>query len=190
MSWKSHIQNVAKCCFIRIRAIYAIRKYFNSSQLKQLCESFVLSVINYMIPVYGTASGESLRLLCRIIRTVARLTLNVKKHDPISQRMYSDLKWLLPVDLCHFKSLCLMYKLVGGENVDMFDYYFRRTSSARRINNFMCGYYPKKEVGRNVFHYRVIKLWNELPDEVKSSKSFSIFKKQLRMTLLSKYMSV
>jgi len=62
LTWKDHIENTAKICFMRIRTLYAIRESFTASQLQTLCQSFIMSIINYMLTVVGSTNVKYLCL--------------------------------------------------------------------------------------------------------------------------------
>lgn len=186
LSWSHHVGAVAKTCYIRIRALYTIRQYLSSHQLQQLCQCFVLSIVNYMIHVYGVATDTVLNCVNKVVRTLARLVLNVKKFDPIAEKMYSELNWLLPVDACAYKSICNVFKLGKINNTDYFSEYFRKTGSERR-DDFVSHFRPRNEIGRKVFQHRAMTLWNELPSEVKKIDSYNVFRNKVKQHIISKF---
>lgn len=188
LSWKYHIEKVSKCCFIRIRALYTIRKYLTLEQLTSIGQSYVLSICNYMVSVYGTTKNIFLKVISKVTRRLARLVLQVKKFDPVAKRMYDELEWLLPVDLCNFKTLCTTFMLYKNRSVELFKDYFYGSSLSRRKYDLCYTFYPKKETGKRAFHYRSIYLWNELPNEIKSVESYNVFKKRVKSWLLRKYL--
>ncbi|ODM86829.1 putative RNA-directed DNA polymerase from transposon X-element, partial [Orchesella cincta] len=105
LTWSKHIENVTKVCYIRIRALYKIRNCFNKSQLKMLGQSLVLSIMSYMIVVVGTTCDKYLKALDKIVRTLGRMILRVRKFDPVAERIRVDLKLMFPKELFVYRSL-------------------------------------------------------------------------------------
>lgn len=186
MNWTCQIENASKVCFIRLRALYLIRDFFTKDQLKVLCQSFILSIVNYMIVVYGVAKKVNMKILIGVVRTLARLVLRIRKYDPVSQMIVNDLEWLLPIELCEYKTLCLMYKICNNEERSFFTDYFVRTSSQRRPYDYACKLTPKNDIGKNSFEFRAVFLWNRLPVEVKQCESLKQFKKKAKEFLLKR----
>jgi len=112
LTWKNHLTNLVKKCYMRIRVIYSVRFYLTPENLKVLGQSLVLSLIYYMCPVGGLTSQKNLNLVEKVIRSLARLVLNKRKFDTIAEEIATDLKWFFPSDLNQYISLCLMYKIV------------------------------------------------------------------------------
>ncbi len=186
LSWRSHIDNISKLCYIRIRAIYTIRDYLVLDQLKFICQSYVYSMVNYMISVYGMTCSTHLKLITKIVRTLARLVLQVKKFDPVAQRMYNELEWLLPTELCEYKSLCLMYKIIDNPDKTFFSDYFKKAVSFRRVNDYAFSLKVGTNVGKSSFEARMVTLWNKLPSDLKCAASYNIFKIKLKLLMLTK----
>ncbi|ODM89461.1 putative RNA-directed DNA polymerase from transposon X-element [Orchesella cincta] len=117
LTWSKYIENVSKVCYIRIRALYKIRNCFNQSQLKMLGQSLVLSIMSYMIVVVGTTCDKYLKALDKIVRTLGRMILRVRKFDPVAERIRVDLKLMFPKELFVYRSLCTFYRLCNGNTV-------------------------------------------------------------------------
>ncbi|ODM86526.1 putative RNA-directed DNA polymerase from transposon BS, partial [Orchesella cincta] len=124
LNFRTHMDNVARLCYARMRALYTIRAYLNEDQLRILSQSLVYSMINYMVVVYGVTSAVHLKVLKRVVRTLARLVFSLRKYDKVSKKMYEELEWLVPQELCQFNSLCVMFKLSKETKVDAFNEYF------------------------------------------------------------------
>lgn len=188
LTWSRHVENISKACFIRIRALYTIRKYITTKQMQYLCQSYVLSIVNYMIQVYGVASQSCLKIVNKVVRTLARLVLNVRKYDPVLELIYTELEWMLPVDACVLKTLCCFYKIHKLKSVDFFRDYYKDSFSVRR-NNVVSWYKPRSETGKKVFQYRATVVWNELPKSIKDIESYALFKKTVKKHLISKLLT-
>jgi len=155
LTWKNHITNLVKKCYMRIRAIYSVRSYSTPEYLKVLGQSLVLSLIYYMCPVWGLTSQKNLNLVEKVIRSLARLVLNKRKFDTIAEEIATDLKWFFPSDLNQYTSLCLMYKIVTYK-IDYFNDYFTPNSLihpyyTRLRTNLHCTGVPRTNYGTSTF---------------------------------------
>lgn len=193
LSWRYHIDDMAKRAYFRIRSLYTVRQYFTQKSLITIGVAVVISILNYMSCVWGVASQRNLIVAERVIRSLARLVLRKRKFDPVSSDIKLDLNWLFPKDMSIFRTLCIMYKIVKLNNVPFFDGYFCKLSEFHNHmtrgssnNNFRSTMKPRTEFGRNSFNFRGILLWNSLPNDIKDELSYVTFKNKLRTYLLMK----
>ncbi len=184
LTWKDHIGKVSKICFLRIRALYTIKSYLTGEQVKLISQAYVLSVCNYMISIYGSANNKHLFLIKRVVRSLARLVLGLRKYDKVSQKLYEDLEWLLPWDMCAYKTLCNLFILHKNRDVELFNDCFKKCISERRKNDFVCLVRPTKEVGKKVFEFRAVSLWNRLPNDIKEIETVILFKIRVKAWLI------
>ncbi|ODM91737.1 putative RNA-directed DNA polymerase from transposon X-element [Orchesella cincta] len=162
LSWRDHIENTVKICFIRLRTLYSVRDAFNIEQLKTLSQAFILSLINYMLLIVGATNKKYLKMYDRILRGVARMILRVRKFDPIAQKINEDLSgYFCTVDNAH-------------------QYETRRRSKCTYL------FTPKLEIGSRVLQFKAVRLWNRLPEKLRDAQSLAIFSKNLKKYLLDK----
>jgi hypothetical protein len=189
MTWREHIGKLSKICFMRIRALYTIKNYLTSDQIKLISQAYVLSVCNYMVSIYGSANNIHLYLITRVVRSLARLVLGLRKYDRISRKLCEDLEWLLPLDMCAYKTLCNLFILYKNKNVELFKDCFRKCISERRKYDFVCSNKPVNEIGKKVFEFRAVSLWNRLPNDIKSIETITLFKKKLKVWLIRNFLN-
>ena len=67
LRFESHVMNVAKCCFYRLKLLYKIRDLVTEDVRCKLCESLILSKFNYCDVVYGPCLLSTSK---RVIRRV------------------------------------------------------------------------------------------------------------------------
>lgn len=184
MSWRNHIDNCAKICYIRIRALYKIRDMFTIEQLRTLGNALVLSVLNYMLVVTGATNYKYIKIMDKVVRALGRLILRVRKYDSIAEKIKIDLEWMFTSELYQYRILCNMFKICKLDNVPIFKNCFKLTVShhdhnTRGICKYAYTYNPKLEFGKRVFEYKGVQLWNKLPEKIRTIQSYSIFKKEL-----------
>jgi len=194
LTWKPHIDKLAQHCYARIRGLYCIKPFFDQNHLQILSLSMVYSLLNYMIVIWGTANNSCIKVVEKVVRSLARLVLGVKKFEPIAHDICSRLGWLLPKYLYTYFLLINVYKVVKGQLTCFPSYFlpnFALDNYRFRSPNALCrNFFPNTSLGANTFHYEGIKQWNELPFSIKNSISLAAFKSSLKEFLLEKQTSL
>jgi len=88
LSWSSHINNVAKKCYLRICQLYTIKQYVRVEDLQTLGQAIVYSLLHYMNAIWGYSTKKNLKTVKKILRSLAGLIFSKLKYDPVSQLMY------------------------------------------------------------------------------------------------------
>jgi hypothetical protein len=190
LTYEHHINDIAKRAYYRIRCLYTVKHYFSKESMKTIGVAIVMSIINYMSCVWGATSAKYLHVIEKVIRSLGRLVLNIKKYDSVANDISLDLKWFFPTDMCNYRTLCIMFKLIKYDNVPFFTNYFCKISALHNHctrsaeNNFRSTTKPKTEFARNSFNYRGVSLWNDLPISLKDESSYYVFKTKLKEHLL------
>jgi len=188
LTWDSHITNIAKKCYHRIRALYVMKSYLSREYLQTLGQSLVLSLLHYMSAIWGRSTKSNLKTIEKVIRCLSRLVLSKRKYDPISKDIMLDLKWLFPSYLTDFTTLCTTYKIIHYEIPYFKDYYLpnhlMHNHCTRQKSNIYCNFSPKSKYGISTFYYNSVLLWNKLPIELKNSSSYICFKTNLKKFML------
>src|SRR5271156_3711922 len=117
---------------------------------------------------------------------LARLVLGVKKYDRIACLLTKNLGWFLPAQIYSYKLLCLMYKIIKAPRVEFFSDYFIFNNSILNYctsndNNLNMNVIARKNYGFSTFHFKSIVFWNNLPENIKSSTTIQVFKKNLKI---------
>jgi len=107
----------------------------------------------------GRSFETHLHVIEKIVRSLARCVLQVKKFDPVAELIQSDLKWMFPKQLCEYRTLCILFKLINTNNVPYFRDYFSRLSCVnyslrKSACDFKCSERPKTSFGKLSFKCR------------------------------------
>jgi len=193
LQWSAHINNVAKKCYQRIRALYAVKPYVSHENLKILGQSLVLSLLYYMSAIWGRAKKSLLKSVEKVLRSLARLVMSARKFDPIAKIITQDLEWMFPNYLCQFTTLCITFKLLHCDITYFNDYYTKKSlvhdHTTRQTSDLHINFKPCNKYGRSMFYYNSIMSWNNLPRDIKNITSFVSFKRNLRKHLLEQQAS-
>ncbi len=120
----------------------------------------------------------------KVLRALGHLILRVKKFEKVAGKIHEDLKWLFTKELYEYRIICTMYRICSNDNVEFFSNYLIRSNAVHQYNTrrnemYAVTYKPKLEVGKCVFQYQAVKLWNNLPEQIRIIKSYHMFKKDL-----------
>jgi hypothetical protein len=137
------------------------------------------------VVLWGTASKENTKIVEKCIRSSARFLLSQNRSDRVLRDIYENLGWLTPTDSHKYFSLCTLYKILRLKCIPFFNNYLRPnlgldSHDTIAFNNL---YIPKKHrnnFGVRSFFYSSTRLWNNLPANLRASKSFPMFKKTFK----------
>jgi len=75
LRWDAHINQMARICFLKIKYLYTIRDYLPKHFLILVGQALVLSIVSYMCSVWDCAAKKHLKVVEKIIRSLARVVL-------------------------------------------------------------------------------------------------------------------
>jgi hypothetical protein len=195
LSWETHSNKVLKKMSARANLIARHHHSFSKRQLKQYCDSLVLSVLSYLLPVWGSVCDSKLEefdvILIRMVKKVL-LEKSALPSPRIIIEQFEKLDWLLAAERRDEAMLKFFFKhfVMNNElNVILFDMFkFRATPDIdRRVRNERNLVVPltKTVFGHSSFSYRVVKRWNELPSAIQSQTTVAKFSEQLKTYIIS-----
>ena len=181
----SHINDLCKKAFFFINSIGRIRKYLPLDPLQRLVNALVISHLDYCNSVlYGLPYYE-LAKLQRVQNTAARLIVGARRFDHMTP-ILKDLHWLpIPARL-EFKILLLTYKCLHNQGPSYLCELLEFRNPPRTLRSSMRSllqytYRPNTlYYGDRAFSFAAPKLWNSIPEHIKSASSLSTFKTALK----------
>ncbi|KAK3102012.1 hypothetical protein FSP39_008113 [Pinctada imbricata] len=194
LSMDKHLSNVAKSCFFQIRNIGRIRHLIDENDCKTLVHALVTSRLDYANSLlFGLPSG-AINKLQRVQNTAARLITRSKKHDHITPSLI-DLHWLPVQYRIEYKVLLYVYKaihgLAPGYLSEMVTPYCPSRTLRSQDGMFLnVSQSRTKAYGGRQFDCAGPKLWNDLPAELRRTKTLSVFKKHLKTHLFKKAFNI
>lgn len=105
--------------------------------------------------------------------------------------MRKKLKWLSMKERRIFNGLSLLFKTLNGKGPDYLRDMFTLISeiSDRNTRTFPSNIWLPNEhisaIHRKSFKFSIPKIWNDLPEDIKSSKTLNTFKSKLKSALLN-----
>ena len=128
--------------------------------------------------------------------SLARIVANTTKYSHITP-VRKSLHWLPVLHRSVFKTALLVYKFLHSGHPKYFEPFLKPRHSVYRTRRSQsdgvllevphCAsiYKSKKHFGLS-FAYDAPRIWNDLPDDVRSAKSLSSFRKRLKTYLFEK----
>jgi len=186
MTMEDHVNSICKTSYFYIRLLGKLRKFLDKETGAMITHAFVTSRLDYCNSLlYGISSTLATKLQ-HVLNTAARIVTRTRIGMHITPVLKS-LHWLPVVQRCAFKTALLTFKVIHGlapSYLCELISYRSTTRDLRSINNVLLDV-PKSTscIGSRAFIFSAPKLWNSLPEDVRTCVSLSIFKTKLKTYL-------
>ncbi len=154
---------------------------------EKLVHAFMTSRLDYCNALLGGCPASSINKLQVVQNAAARVLTRSRKYDHITPILQS-LHWLPIKFRISYKILLFTYKALNGLAPVYLTSLLPRYNPSRSLRSQNAGLlivpriakFPK---GGRAFSHLAPKLWNSLPDNVRSSDTLSLFKSRLKTHL-------
>ena len=189
-SFSEHIKRTCKACFLQMRDLCRIGKHLTSEVAVLAANALVSSRLDYCNSLLRGLSGFNQHKLQSIVtnhRKYAHVT-------PILQKLH----WLPVKYRCIFKTATLVYKFLHSGSPSYFEPFMPSTigTTTKRQGHPDCQYLTVPPFHSSVFKstkhfghsftFDAPKIWNDLPQDVRSATSVASFRKKLKTYLFAK----
>ena len=196
LSMDKHISNISKSCFFYLRNISRIRNFLSRSDTEKLVHALVTSRLDSCNSVLAGLPACKLKPLSRVQNAAARLIVKARKYDHITDTLV-NLHWLPIPQRIQFKLLLLVYKalhnLAPSYLNELADWYapgrtlrsgVQYIAKEKSVKQSKSGGKMSKIFYKDrAFENLGPKLFNALPDYIRSSPSVEAFKSRLKTYL-------
>ena len=183
LKWKHHINDIAQNARKKLNSMIPLKYKLDKKSLEIMYTSFVLPTMEYASIVWGGTYDCDIVKLENIHVDAIRLITGATARSNIVN-LYKEVSFQNMNTRINNASLSMMYKIVNGlaptylcdlvtnENVNK-RYNLRQTKALKetqcRLETYSRSFFP-----------RSIKLWNNLPEELRSLNSISEFKQKFK----------
>ena len=187
----AHVTSVCKSCYFHLRNIGAIRPYLDSHSASQIIHAFITSRLDYCNSLLFGLSDKSLNRLRKVQNTAVRIVTLCKRNDHITPYL-KELHWL-PVHLrIDFKILLITYKILNGLAPEYLCTLVKLYAPPRELRSgsqYLLEPILSHSVnyGDRAFSIAAPHLWNNLPLNIRTSETLSVFKTKLKTHLFTKF---
>lgn len=189
LTFKKQIATKCRAAMNGIRLIRNIRNYLTDEACKIAIQGLVISHLDYANVLYLKLPDASIKNLQRVQDMAAKLITKSRKYDSTSAALH-HLHWLPIQKRIKHKALCFVYKCVVEQSAPAYlREKFQKFSQSKNLrSNSMVHRLKEPYAGKKTFADRAIsvegtKLWNKLPNHLKSIDEYDKFKKCLKTYL-------
>ena len=184
LSWKKHIEYVNNKVNKCIGIFYRLKHAFTKKWLVSLYNALVLPQLNYCNIIWASVCPSVLNRLYITQKRALKLVMKLPKRTP-TEYLFKLGKTPKVMDINKIHTAIFMYKYVYGLLSEGFKDKFMLVSHIHSHNtrNATLLRLPrcKTEGFKYALQYKGPKIWNDLPNEIKSISSLSSFKKSLKL---------
>lgn len=171
LKFDNHVNKIVKRAFGNLKLLYSYKNCLDKNSRTILCESLVLSHLNFADVVYGPSlTNYNYNRLQRIQNSCVRFIFGLRKFDHISDK-YEDLRWLKARDRMLLHSCCLYHKIILTKTPP---YLYNKINFRTDIHNINIRFrntitvpQHRTKLFQGSFSYNVAKLYNSVPKEYK-----------------------
>lgn len=185
LRFEQHVRDIVKNCFYRLKVLYEVRKYLSVDIRIKLCDTLILSKLNYVDTViHGRLLARSRALIQRVQNACVRFCFPVPPRSHVTP--YLNDSSMLKMEArrsLHFAAL-----LFGVVHNRQPHYLFQKLTfssrPARGAIRLICPRHGRSAAFRGSFRYAATRCWNNIPPPIRNSKTLTTFKLKLRKYLL------
>ena len=188
-----HIKQLRTIVSRAVGIMTKIRHFIPLRILKQIYFAFIHSHLTYGIIVWGATFPSYLTPLKSLQNRAIKLLSGVSSRLQSAQPLYKENNILSLNNLLSQETAKFMYKFIHKQLPVQFDNYFdyvhaihKRSTRTSQMKNQL--YIPRFRTNRlqRSIKYRGVKVWNDIPNEIKDNKcNFSAFKRINKKYLIS-----
>lgn len=181
LSWCSQVDKTLNKCNSLLYLLSRIKQYLSVPVRKLFYNSYILPHLDYCCTIWGNSTAESITSVIKFQKRAARLILD-KDFDTPSVELFAELNWMTFPERVKFQKAILMFKTMNNLAPTYMNSLFHYTNEIHNRNlrstteNLLYVPKPKCEIYRNSFAYSGSKLWNSIPQNIKSCHSVQQFK--------------
>ena len=193
LTWTNHVDHLCKLIARNIGVINRIKYFIPSAILTSLYNTLILSYLSNGILAWGACSSSNLNRLLLLQKRALRI-INFTDFDAHTDPLFLKHKTLKVKDIYFHQLGSLMYQSIFGT-----------LQTTRLLIRFLSGilmftvtladkslifHLPQIRTSltkTNNIKYEGPRLWNSFTEHLKSSKNLSVFKHNLKLTLLNNY---
>ncbi|KAK3512693.1 hypothetical protein QTP70_023160 [Hemibagrus guttatus] len=194
LSFSSHVANVTRSCRFLLYNIRRIRPFLSTQATQVLVQSLVISRLDYCNSLLAGLPLNAIHPPQMIQNAAAPLVFNLPKFSHTTPLLRS-LHWLPVAARIRFKTLMLAYKAKNGPAPSHLKALVtphtepcsvRSASTARLVPPSLR---VKGRYTSRLFSVLAPRRWNELPLDVCTAESLTVFKRQLKTYLFLKHLN-
>ena len=187
LTFHDHVTTTVASCMSQLGQINRVKHPFDNCTLIIIINALVFSKLFYCSSVWINTSQSNIAKLQAVQNFACRIVIGSKECDHVTP-ILRQLKWLPVKQHMYYRDSIMAFKCMNGLVPGyLSDQFTKRSSiSTRKTRNSQISNIPlfKTATGQRTFYYRMVSLWNALPQNIKLSQSLAHFKNLMRKRLL------
>lgn len=181
LKWDNHISELIKTCYSTIAILRKIKNMVRNHLRRRLVESLVLSRLDYCNTVVDPLTKDQQNRLQRVLKAAAALVLN----RYCSSKEILSIGWLPIKERIELRLVTQCFQAVHNENIPE---YMKLTFERKRLPRSCNNNGPKiiEKGHRDSFSARAVKLFNELPKNIREIENENLFRTESKKYYLEK----
>ena len=191
LSLEQHVGTVAKAAYFHLRRIRQIRQHLTKEACSKAIHACVTSRLDYGNALLLGCSAATKKRLQVVQNNAARVLLRIRDRRAHISPVLMDLHWLPIEHRIAYKVLLTIHGAIHNITfpayIQSFVEFYVPMSSLRSANDSFTLVPSNFNVrfGRNSFIHTGFKLWNDLPNTLRSLTSTPVFKSKLKTYLFT-----
>ena len=190
LNFNEHIIKVTAQCMSALGQINRVKHAFSKELLIIIINSLVFSKLYYCSSVWPTTSKRNVKKLQLVQNFAARIIRGAGKYDHVTP-ILKELRWILVEKQLYYRDAVLAFKCMNGLAPEYLCSLFITREAVSRRSTRQSGQlnlpFFASTTGQKSFKYRIAKLWNELPSDIKLCRSIGVFKTNLKKELFRQF---
>ena len=181
LTFAGHIRSLCRRASQKLAALLRVSNYLDFDKRRLMFNSMIKSQFNYCPLIWMFCSRNSNTMINKVHERSLRVVLNDSSSD------FKDILEKANETTIHVRNIqSLMteiYKFDKGLSPPIVKDLFKTRENVFNIRNFQTFATNTKHTtkyGTETITYRAPQLWNQLPDDIKSSTSLSVFRNKIK----------
>ena len=188
INWKPHIQFVKSKLSRTFSVIHRASKLINFEGLLTLYYSLFMPYLCYCCEIWGNTYESNVKCISIMQKRVIRVICGERRLAHTNQ-LFKEKSILKFSDLVKYKTCIMMFKLFTNDcpkHLQLRFTIYENPHNTRRKNTFIV-LYSRTNMKAMCLSVYGVKLWNNLPENIKALRSIHLVKNRYKKYLLSLY---
>lgn len=185
LKFHNHVLETVRNCYYRLKVLYRVREFLDVDLRIRLCETLILSKLNYADTVTGECLfGYTKNLIQRVQNACARFCFSIPRRAHVTPFLnQGNLMNMKSRRSLHFA--CLLFGIIRTKTPSyLYDKLSFSQRQVRFASRLVCPGY-RSAAFRGSFRYAATKCWNNIPPPFRKLTAVSTFKFNFKKYLLN-----
>nr|CAI5852316.1 unnamed protein product [Callosobruchus analis] len=189
LRFRQHVNSIISKCYLTLKNLYQSRSFLTFPLRKQLCESLVLSHLNYADTIYGPClDSNSAARIQRMQNACIRFLFSLSRRDHVLDKL-AQLGWLNMQKRRKLHLVCLVHKVMLHKTPSYLCDKLHPASEIHNVNtrntHLLLIEKHKTSLYKRSFSYNAASMYNEIPTNFKDLPNHQTFKNRVKEYLLA-----